>query len=140
MCPLACKTKTFPILNHRNLDNVRFFLNCNSHNVVYVIHCKMCCKNYVGCIIRKLQKRVSEHLYAIGKQRFHHSGACKHFVEQHNSDTKSLGVYMVQGVPRPSRSGDWRHKLLNREAYWILRLGTWTPGGMNLRGELLYIF
>lgn len=51
----------------------------NSDHVVYIIHCKICNLDYVGCTIRKLKLRVAEHLSAINKSHIHHSGAAAHF-------------------------------------------------------------
>lgn len=114
-------------------------MNCNSHHVVYVIHCTACRINYIGCTIRKLKTRVAEHIADIRNVYGQQSGASRHFSTIHEGKFDTLQVYAIEHVYKPLRGGDWRQKLLNREAFWILRLGSRTPEGMNMRNDLMYI-
>lgn len=93
MCNLAWKTKKIPILNCSSSFQIKSFVNYSAHHMVYIIHCTQYCVNYMGCAIRKLKNRVLEHLYSIGRRQINHLGACKHFVEIHDGDIGSLGVY-----------------------------------------------
>lgn len=140
MCQYTLKTKTFPVTSISKVFNVSTFLNCNSHHVIYIIYCNQCHQNYVGCTIRPLKARIAEHVYGISKGSIHHSGAVRHFVSCHNSSMATFQVYAIEKVTKPVRGGNWRKKLLMREAFWILRLNTRDPLGMNLRTDLFYIY
>lgn len=68
------------------------------------------------------------------------SGASRHFSVKHDGDISTMQAYAIEKVFKPIRGGDWWWKLLNREAFWILRLGSRSPQGMNLRNDLMYIY
>lgn len=93
-----------------------------------------------GLHYKKVKKRIAEHVSAIIRGLHHYSGAVSHFVLKHNNALSSFSFYGIEHVTKPSRGGDWRRSLLNREAYWILRLKTWAPSGMNHRNDLLLVY
>lgn len=135
------KTRNFPIDSQAsNNFQINTFLNCNFDHIVYIIHCKLCNLDYIGCTIRKFKTRLAEHISAIKHQQHQHSGAVKHFLEKHGGRFDSLVAYAFEAVTKPPRGADWRHKLLLREAFWIMRLNTRVPNGMNLKTDLFYIY
>lgn len=117
LCNLTIKTKKCPVPSCSKSFQINSFLNCNSHHVIYVISCKTCSLNCVGCTIRHLKIRVAEHIYNVKKGQVQHSGVAKHFIECHQGDITSLQVYAIERVFKPTRGGNWRHKLLMREAF-----------------------
>lgn len=140
MCKYAIETKGFQDACCDNKYTIRHFLNCNTTFVVYIIACIQCSLQYVGCTKRKLKTRISEHLSNIQYMRQNVSGAAKHFIHVHNGSTESFVFYSIEKVTIPYRGGDWRHKLLYREAFWILELKTRFPTGLNFKSDLLYLY
>lgn len=64
----------------------------------------------------------------------------EHIEELHQGDTLYMEVIGIEKVTRPLRGGDWQKKIFMREAYWILKLRTRFPLGLNLRSDLAYIY
>lgn len=83
----------------------------------------------IGCTIRKVKTRISDHLVGIANHQIHPSGATAHFIEVHNGNTEAFAFHLV----RHSMGGDWRRLVLSHEAYWI-------PGGINYRTDLLTFY
>lgn len=78
MCNYAKKNKFFPIDASKKQNQIKTFLNCDSKYAVYIIQCMDCNLLYIGCTIRKIKTRISEHRAAIAKGHIHHSGAVAH--------------------------------------------------------------
>lgn len=140
MCKFARKTKCFPISHDAKSFSITSFLNCESKYIVYVIQCMECNLCYVGCTIRNIKICISEHLSAISKSQLHHSGAVAHFLSVHGGETSTFAFYGVETVPKPLEGGDWWKALLSHEAFWILRLGTRAPNGLNLRNNFYLLY
>lgn len=54
-----------------------------------------------------------------------------------------MQIIDVEHVPSPKRGrgrGDWRKLVLMREAFWILKMNTRCPGGLNLRSDLTDVY
>lgn len=139
-CKYVKKTNIFPYNNTINNYKIKTFITCETDHVVYIIHCNACNLIYVGCTIRRLKLRIAEHILAINKNMNHHSGAVAHFLQVHEGHVDTLCFYAIEHVKKTIRGGDWRKALLAREAYWILRLGTRTPYGLNLKNDLFLIY
>lgn len=76
MCTFAKKTKIFPINHNCKRFESNTFLNCDSKYAIYIIHCNECSLCYVGCTIRKIKMRISEHLLAISKNQITSLRSC----------------------------------------------------------------
>lgn len=57
----------------------------------------------------------------------------RHIWEQHGGDPKCLSFSVVERVCQSPRKGDWDRRIQKKEAQWIYRLCTVTPGGLNER-------
>lgn len=137
---LKKKTTIFPINAASESYNINSFINCDTSHVVYIIQCREWNLCNIGCTIRKIKLRIAEHFSAIDKHHIHHSGETSHFIQAHEGNVISFSYYAIEHVAKPTRGGDWRKVLLVREAYWILRLGTRIPHGLNLNDLfLLYL-
>lgn len=138
MCRYTVKTAHVQDPINREKRIIQQFINCNSNHVVYHILCLECNKGYVGCTTRKLKTRIQEHIRDSNNCiASNASNVSKHFSQHHQGDLSSLRIYGRERVNRPRRGGDWRRALLNREAFWILRLATSHPRGLNYRSDLI---
>ena len=93
--------------------------NCKSKNVVYIITCKICFKQYVGQTGRCLSERMNNHRSTI-KLKYNTSLA-KHFNEHSN---QQFNVRIIETVPDITSR-------LKRERYWQQTLNTIHPNGFN---------
>lgn len=118
ICALGFSTKSvsnsitsFPIL-HR--------LSCATDSIIYLIECKNCHVRYVGESSRALQMRISEHLTNIRTAR--PTAVSEHFRDECTPDDFSFTA-LEHCVSFKKRR--------KKEAAWIKRLGTLSPGGLN---------
>ena len=52
ICPSVCKTKSFRSSETSQEYEIRCHSNCDSENVVYLVTCKSCRKQYVGSTVK----------------------------------------------------------------------------------------
>jgi len=102
-------------------------VTCALQNVVYLISCQRCGKQYVGETKRQCISRTKEHRADIKHNR--NTPVAKHF----NKENHSINDFSVQIIEHinsdPDTSVQLRRK---REHYWIYNLQTVQPLGLNL--------
>ena len=117
-------------------------LNCQSHDVVYVIECLNCKIRYVGQTSQKLKDRLNQHRSHINRKVDTTIG--KHFSQKcPNIDFLKITPVekLIRMIPasytfmRLLDNSD-QVKFLQREQFWIKRLKTLAPHGLNKRQEL----
>ena len=96
--------------------------------MIYLLKCP-CGLGYVGKTNRALKTRISEHRSSIRNQDPKSPVAMHFMAAGHNVAT--LRYQGIELVKCPRRGGDLNKLLLMRESYWIYRLGTRSPQGMN---------
>ncbi|KAJ8049873.1 hypothetical protein HOLleu_02801 [Holothuria leucospilota] len=130
-CPVVSYDKNLSIVGpNNNRFNVHQHFTCTSANVVYVLVCKRCNILYVGETKRRLADRVTEHLRSI-KQNLPGFPVATHF---NPPSTCSIRDLMVSAAIS-CRGSD--HDRLAAENRLIMKLGTLSPHGLNVRLELL---
>ncbi|KAJ8046845.1 hypothetical protein HOLleu_05657 [Holothuria leucospilota] len=130
-CPVVSYDKNLSIVGpNNNRFNVHQHFTCTSANVVYVLVCKRCNILYVGETKRRLADRVTEHLRSI-KQNLPGFPVATHF---NPPSTCSIRDLMVSAAIS-CRGSD--HDRLAAENRLIMKLGTLSPHGLNIRLELL---
>ena len=104
-------------------------------NLVYLIECRECGKQYVGQTTRPLRERILEHMRDIFHQR--HTSLAIH-INAHGGvyDDIYASVYVsvleiVQQFPENDYDLAW--DLRCREFLWISKLDTLQPNGLNIR-------
>lgn len=98
-------------------------LTCNSRNIVYLIHCNKCSMNYVGETKRQLKDRLNNHRSTIKTKK--PTAIAIHFNEpQHN-------INNLQIMPIETLSTDSEYERKLREAFWMKKLHTVYPLGLN---------
>ena len=109
-------------------------LNCRSKNVVYLISCKTCHKQYTGS---------SEEFRArFNNYRCAHRNYCKN----RKVKQESFHAHFADGAH--SGEGDWEVRLIDqsdstedlrkRESFWQHELDTFQPNGLNEREVALF--
>ena len=112
--------------------------SCTSTNLIYLITCKGCNKQYVGETERWLRKRFLEHRravlnldesYAVGKHfkechPFYPVGPLHHY-------TVPITITPLEQIPDQGSPEANKAKRLDREYFWIDTLETFLPYGLN---------
>ena len=103
--------------------HIRHSFNCTSRNLIYLITCRKCKKQYVGLTTQQLNIRINHHRTNIlNKKRIYISG---HFnFADHNIN--DLSVQAIDTI-------DSFQELQKLEQYWIKTLNTIQPLGLNVK-------
>ena len=102
---------------------------CDSSGVVYILHCKVCGKQYIGSTFTPFRVRFNN--YKSSNRKFS-SGISvtqaelfKHFTEaNHNAFLEDVTFQIIDGVFGDSRL---------REGPWQFNLHSFLPEGLNVR-------
>ena len=111
--------------------------DCTTENVVYLISCSSCNKQYVGETKGPLNKRMNGHRDDWRHRRFERSPTAEHF---HSADHDFMSNASVCCLEHNKEWSDSTRKL--RESYWIRRLNTLCPfwhqqGWLTLSGHIV---
>ena len=101
--------------------------SCQTAGVVYLITCLKCNLQYVGQSKRKFKDRIANHLYYIDQKR---EATGKHFTSPGHAKS-DLRCHIIEKV-----SPSTPHFLIEREDFWIRKLVTKHPDGLN-RNQIL---
>ena len=109
---------------------MRYSTSCTSQNVIYLIECKRCNIQYIGQTNQQVSKRMNSHRFYINNydDQDYTTNVALHF----NSDSHSLDDFRFVPIDIVNNEID----RLCKETYWIHKLDTLHPKGMNLK--LLY--
>ena len=106
-------------------------MSCDSRPVVYLISCKQCGFQCVGKTFQLWRCRINQHRVCIRRTNST-TLIAKHFAFEGHS-LEDLEIFPIGHVsPRPQESQsnvDQRRR--NREEFWIRKLGTLDPYGLN---------
>ena len=108
--------KTYPI---------RYPATCTTRNIIYLITCSKCKKQYVGMTTKQLNARIHNHRPNIKRDLTMYM--CIHFNLPDHS-VNNLSVQVIEVVPQ---SGHLKEQLQHLERYWIHTLQTLQPKGLN---------
>ena len=109
---------------------IRQDISCKSENIIYLVNCKNCRMQGVGSC-KGFAKRVSNYISCIERK----SPGCKieqHFLQQGHSiqDFAVLDIVKLENPPP-----DPIERLREFEGYWMVKLNTLEPHGMNSINE-----
>ncbi|OCT97836.1 hypothetical protein XELAEV_18010068mg [Xenopus laevis] len=111
---------------------LRHYATCDTCNVVYLLKCP-CGMAYVGQTGRQVKSRIKEHrgyIRNFKKDTYSDTAVSRHFsAMSHN--VNQLKWLVLEVVHNPPRGGDLKLRLSQREMYWIRKLNTVNPKGLN---------
>ena len=122
VCPYVKTTKTFTSHHTKQTFDLHGFFTCATSGVVYLTSCLKCNLQYVGQTGRKFGTRMMEHLNNIFHKR-ETNGI--HFTSPNHRHSD----FVVQVIEKVSPNSV--NLRLEREEFWIKRLGTRAPLGLN---------
>ncbi len=117
-------------------------LDCQSKHLIYVIECSNCKVRYVGETCQKLKDRINQHRSDINRKQ--DTTIATHF-SQNCPNIEFFKVIPVEKVHRiiPESytfmgflDNSDEIQLIQKEQYWIKKLNSLTPNGLNIRQEL----
>ena len=120
-CPLLNKTGFIVSSSTTRKYKIPKRVTCNSQNVIYCLQCNNCSSQYVGQTKNKFLIRVNQHLGDIRHNR--DTPVARHYQKQ--TDGMILNVLQIIKKDDQSLRDKW-------ENYWISRLNTLTPKGLNI--------
>ena len=104
--------------------NIRNSITCETPQIIYLIFCSKCpTTRYVGETTNSLKTRFYLHRSHINKNTGNH--LTSHF-NQPDHSLQNMRCHGIEIVRRPTLSAR-----LNREAFWINKLHTLYPEGLN---------
>ncbi|XP_056376037.1 uncharacterized protein LOC130273370 isoform X1 [Hyla sarda] len=121
------RAKTFTSKITGETFQIKTLLNCSSQYVVYLLDCQ-CGLQYVGRTIRCLRERITKHRNNATNGFLLHS-VSRHITEQHGQNFNVISITPIESISRdiPHRFNTLR----KRENYWIYKLQTLVPTGLN---------
>ena len=104
--------------------------SCKSSYVIYLLECKKCHIQYVGKSQMSLNLRINNHRKDAKNPQEDSIPAAKHF-NQAGHEFSKYGrftiIEQIGNMPTEKRDAILRQ----REVFWIIKLGTLTPNGLN---------
>eukprot|EP00079_Xenopus_tropicalis_P034390 XP_017948161.1 PREDICTED: uncharacterized protein LOC108646244 [Xenopus tropicalis] len=129
-CNFVLKTQSFTSFMTNKTYKINHYINCNTKNVIYLLMCTKCNKQYIGQTSRKLKDRIREHILNITNEHSKTTVA-KHFAECSNRSLSCLSVIGIDKVLPNIRGGDITQALTKKETKWVFYMQTRQPNGLN---------
>lgn len=132
-----CRTCPFVITCHNFTgleDDINYAitsnLDCSSRGIIYLASCSLCEKQYVGQTENTLRERWAHHKYDI-LNNIETNALAKHNETEHQLQS-TFNVIPIEKVPDQKSNELNRQLRLEREQFWIDKLGTFPPFGLNI--------
>lgn len=122
---LNCKPSFISTRTGRSYP-LRHNFTCTSRNIIYLITCTRCKKQYVGLTTQQLNIRVNHHRTNI------FNNAQTYISNHFNFTDHNVRHLSVQIIDTPSNGPNMLQKLQHLEKYWIDTLKTIQPFGLNV--------
>lgn len=127
------KAKTFSSTQTEEIFQINHNFTCQSSYVIYLLQC-ICKRQYVGRTIQNLHKRMNKHRANIKKGFLLH-GVSRHCSTEHPAVPHPITVTPIDFID-PTVQNRFE-TLKKREMFWIYRLKTLQPSGLNEITEMV---
>jgi hypothetical protein len=134
---LACKqntynSDTFTSYTTNNTYNIKNHISCYSRNLIYLITCLKCKKQYIGETGRQLRERLTDHRSDIKLKK--NTPISNHFnlPEHEAKHLSAIGIEIIKDGLNPIT------RRRQREDFWKITLNTIEPGGLNKLNAFVY--
>ena len=110
--------------------NLPKFVTCEISNIIYIIHCTKCNKDYVGETGREFRKRMYEHRLSVMKPKdTRQTPVSRHFTSENHNHTHMQFSVLEWCTPKFESKATGKRRRV--EMYWIFKLHSLTPLGIN---------
>ena len=129
----CCKQvkNTDQFVSHKYKTSYKIFnnSNCKSKHLIYLLECTKCKIQYVGKCETPFNQRINNHRK--DSKLATSIPASRHFKTNHdfNKDAKFTIIERIENTSRPAEV--LTQQLKRRENFWIKKLGTLAPDGLN---------
>ena len=132
-CPQIVKTKTFTSFRTGETFKIFHQLNCKSHSIIYLLQCQICLIQYVGKSETTFNLRLNNHRKdARDRKSKNIILACKHFQDPNHDFQRDAKFTLIEKITKNCMSKEQLREILKkRENFWILKLNTLHPAGLN---------
>ena len=79
---------------------IRWHFTCDTRNLLYVLTCSGCNKNYIGQTERTVRDRCGDYRRAISDERFHTQGVHKHIAQCGSGSFKMTPFFKIKSSDR----------------------------------------
>ena len=132
-CHQVVNTETFS--SFRTGESFKIFhqLNCKSYGIIYLLQCKICSLQYIGKSETPFNLRLNNHRKDTkDKKSKNIILACKHFQDPSHDFQRDARFTLIEKITKKCASKEQLRQLLKkRENFWILKLDTLHPAGLN---------
>ena len=129
-CQQVLKTNTFT--SYRTGETFKIFhqLNCKSSHLIYLLQCRICQLQYVGKSETSFNIRLNNHRK--DSKNKNPILACKHFQNSNHNFQRDAKFTLIEQITKSFTTIEQLRLLLKkRENFWILKLKTLYPDGLN---------
>ena len=105
-------------------------MDCNSKNLVYLVTCSKCNRQYCGETSTTLKQRFANHRSSIAHA--YDLPLAKHFNQQGHS-VDNIKIIPIEKI-KDDRNSEVKRK--EREGFWIYELETLAPKGINKKDSI----
>ena len=131
VCTNLKKMKSFMSEKTRQSFKCPYGVKCTTPNVIYLLTCNVCKKQYVGETKRPFMVRLKEHLADIRLKR--QKPIALH-MNSHYLSTKTVIPQIIEVIRRDPELDETTELRKKREISWIYKLNTLIPHGLNKLG------
>jgi hypothetical protein len=124
-CNFIIESNSFKSTNNNRIFKLTDRFNCKTNNIVYLITCKKCNKQYVGETGRSLGERINDHMSCIRLKKQTPIGL--HF----NQTGHSLKDFAISGIEKFIDNQNSSNLRRLKESTWQNLLQTAHPLGLN---------
>ena len=129
-CEQVLKTNTFT--NYRTGETFKIFhqLNCKSSHLIYLLQCRICQLQYVGKSETSFNIRLNNHRK--DSKNKNTILACKNFQKSNHNFQRDAKFALIEQITKSFTTTEQLRLLLKiRKYFWILKLKTLYPDGLN---------
>jgi hypothetical protein len=131
-CSNIIESDSFTSSQYHTEFKLNYNTDCASSDVIYLITCKRCNMQYVGQTSQKVSKRMNNHRFDINSYT---DPAFSTLVASHfNQNDHSLNDFSFMSIDKVHNNME----RLIKETYWIHKLGTVYPKGLNSKIFMAY--
>ena len=128
-CPVLDKTGWVKSTSTGRKYRTQTRISCTSSNLIYLIQCNICKKQYVGQTRNKILTRLNQHYSSIRNKQ--ETPVSRHFNSHQCKEPYPVRIFFILSLIKDSdEASENRNKW---ERYWMARLNSYVPYGMNIQ-------
>ena len=132
-CTQVVNTSTFKSYQTNRIFNIFHTITCKSQWLIYLLECTLCKLQYIGKSETSFNIRLNNHRKDVNNNNPKAIPACQHFRSEGHNFMKHAKFTLIEELTERNHVSKetLKHRLKKRENFWILKLQTLTPKGLN---------